>query len=162
MRSHYLEAEFPDLQDWGYDVTSEIDATYNCIAWAVQDDTRNWWPSEEGTGYWPPGAPREETIEAFVAAFQSLGFVVCDDDAYEPEYEKIALFANEKCEPKHAARQVDAERWASKVGKHHDILHPLKAVEGALYGRVVRYMKRLRATGNDEVPANGRLDDGVG
>ncbi len=145
MRAAYLEAKFPDLQAWGYEVTSAINAEYNCIAHAVQDDTRNWWPSEEGTGYWPPGAPREETVEAFVTAFQSLGFVVCDDGAYEPEYEKLALFADEEGAPTHMARQVDADLWTSKMGKHHDISHPLEAVEGSEYGRVVRYLKRYRS-----------------
>jgi hypothetical protein len=159
MRAAYLEHAFPDLQAWGYEVTSEINAEYNCIAWAMQDDTRNWWPSEEGTGYWPPGAPREETVEAFVTTFQSLGFVVCDDDAYEPEYEKLALFADEEDEPTHMARQFDADRWASKMGKDYDILHPLKAVEGSEYGRVVRYLKKRRSTGGGDAPAAEGFED---
>jgi hypothetical protein len=154
MGSSSLEHLFPDLQDWGYEVTSDITYEYNCIAWAARDDTRLWWPSEEGTGYWPPGAPRDVTVEAFVAAYGILGFVACEDDTYEPAYEKIAIFANDAGEPTHAARQVDADRWTSKMGPYHDILHPLKAVEGSHYGRVVRYMKSLRSTKPCNVPAH--------
>jgi hypothetical protein len=153
MRSPLLEEWFPDLRDWGYEVTSENTFDYNCIAWAARDNTRIWWPSDEGSGYWPPGAPREVTIEAFVAAYGLLGFVMCDDDMYEQEYERIAIFANESGEPTHAALQVDAERWTSKMGPYHDIVHPLKAIEGSRYGRVVRYMKRVHTREEGDVCA---------
>jgi hypothetical protein len=33
-RSPSLERWFPELADWGYSVTSDIDYEYNCIAWA--------------------------------------------------------------------------------------------------------------------------------
>lgn len=140
-RSFKLESLFPDLADWGYVVTSDIDYEYNCIAWAAGDKTQQWWPSEHG--YWPEGVAREMTVEAFIGAYATLGYASCDSDDHEPGYEKIAIYADEAGAPQHAARQVNAEHWTSKCGDYWDISHPLRAIEGAEYGRAVRFMKRL-------------------
>lgn len=142
-RAALIEHHFPDIVDWGYVVTSEITVDYNCIAWAAGDDTRLWWPSpEEGSAFWPPGAPRVLSLDAFAAAYATLGYVACEDEEHEVGFEKIALFADASGEPTHAARQLGAAGWTSKVGRLHDIRHPLRALEGASYGRVVRIMKR--------------------
>jgi hypothetical protein len=143
-RSPYLEHMFPELADWGYVVTSEVDVGYNCIAWAAGDTTKWWWPSEDesNSAYWPPGVPRDLSVDTFVKAYESIGYSVCDDDDHEPEHEKVAIFADAAGEPLHAARQIDPVRWTSKMGQFHDISHPLRAVQGADYGQVVRIMKR--------------------
>lgn len=142
-RGALLELNFPDIADWGYVITSEINCVYNCIAWAAGDDTQYWWPfSDDGSAHWPTHAPREMRVEAFAAAFHTLGYIECHDDEYELGFEKIALFALESGEPTHAARQLDATDWTSKVGRLQDIRHPLRALEGAVYGRVVLFMKR--------------------
>jgi hypothetical protein len=143
-RSPLLENWFPELADWGYVVTSEVDLEYNCIAWAAGDKTQWWWPSEDESGsvYWPPGVPCELSVDAFVKAYESIGYSVCENDDHEPDHEKVAIFADDAGEPLHAARQVDPVYWTSKMGRFHDISHPLRAVEGADYGCVVRIMKR--------------------
>lgn len=138
-RAASLEAIFPDLADWGYVMTSDIDVDYNCIAWAAGDTTQLWWPIH---GYWPPGARRELSVGAFIEAYATLGYSVCEDAEHEPGYEKIAIYANDAGEPLHAARQLNAEHWTSKCGGYWDISHPLQALEGCEYGRVVRIMKR--------------------
>jgi hypothetical protein len=146
LRAAQIEHYFPDIADWGYVVTSDVTYEYNCAAWAAGDNTRVWWPSpEEGSAYWPPGAPRVVTVEAFEAAYGLLGYVTCDDEDYELGFEKIAIFADPSGEPTHTARQLDATHWTSKVGGLQDIRHPLRAVEGSEYGRVVRLMKRTAA-----------------
>jgi hypothetical protein len=146
-RAALIEYHFPDVTDWGYEVTSAITCEYNCIAWAAGDDTRLWWPSpDEGSAYWPPGAPREESVDAFVAAYGTLGYAVCKDEDHEVGFEKVAIFALPSGEPTHAARQLDAGWWTSKVGSLHDIRHPLRALEGESYGQVVRLMKRAIVT----------------
>ncbi len=143
-RSPLLEQWFPELAAWGYVVTSEVDHEYNCVAWAAGDKTQWWWPSpdESDSVYWPPGAPRELSVEAFVMAYESIGYSVCEDDEHEPDHEKVAIFADDAGEPLHAARQLDHAYWTSKMGRFHDISHPLRAVEGPEYGRVVRIMKK--------------------
>lgn len=140
-----IEHFFPDIVDWGYDVTSDTTVEYNCIAWAAGDDTRVWWPGQEGSSYWPPGVPRVATLDAFREAFGTLGYVPCDTEDPEEGFEKIAIYADPSGEPTHATRQIDAERWTSKVGGYQDIQHPLRALEGAEYGRVVLFMKRAAA-----------------
>ncbi len=142
-RAALIEYTFPDIVNWGYEVTSDITCDYNCIAWAAGDDTRQWWPSpDEGTAYWPLEAPRTLSVDAFADAYATLGYVACEEDDYEVGFEKIALFADGSGEPTHAARQISETDWTSKVGRLQDIRHPLRALEGEAYGQVVRIMKR--------------------
>ncbi len=139
-----LEQAFPGLRGTAYQVTSPQDDRYNCIAWAAGHTTDWWWPDEAGlpdSSYWPPGVPRTQTVEAFCAAFASLGYVVCDDEQYETAYEKIALFTLSGV-PKHAARQLPNGRWTSKLGPMEDIEHALHDLTGMVYGSVVLIMKR--------------------
>jgi hypothetical protein len=138
-----LEAAFPGLTRGGYRVTSPRDGDYNCLAWAAGITRSWWWPGQDvSREYWPPGIPRERTQEAFLAAFASLGYAVCESEALEAEHEKIALFADEKGRPTHAARQLPSGRWTSKLGKAEDIEHALHDLEGAVYGSVVLILKR--------------------
>ena len=98
---------FPGLARGGFQVTSPPDREYNCIAWAVRDTTNWWWPgSDLKKDYWPPDVVREVTVSAFQAAFTTCGFMVCHSEALEPDYEKIALFADAGGKPTHAARQL--------------------------------------------------------
>ena len=82
-----------------------------------------------------------ETVAAFQEAFGSLGFVVCENEDLEVGFEKIALFADDDV-PQHAARQLSNGRWTSKLGELEDIEHPLHALEGAEYGKVVLLLSR--------------------
>ena len=143
-----LEALFPGLQTAPYQVTSPRTRVYNCIAWAAGDTLNWWWPTWDPLDdipFWPAGIPLVETIPAFVAVFTSLGFVPCDGEAFESGHVKIALFADGRSIPKHAARQLPNGRWTSKLGKAEDIEHELHALEGDIYGTVVLVMKRLLA-----------------
>jgi hypothetical protein len=137
-----LEQLFPGLAGNIYQETSPPNGDYNCIAWAAEDTQRWWWPSEnEDMEYWPPGVVREQTQSAFIAAFATLGYVVCDSEDLEVGFEKIALFANTEG-PTHAARQLSTGRWSSKLGTMVDIEHALHDLEGMLYGAVVLVMRR--------------------
>src|SRR6266511_3603730 len=130
--------EYPNLAAEGHTPRSPKSPKYNCIAWAADDKTRWWWPS---IGYyWPNGVPRANTVEAFVQAFGAIGYVECDDaecanPAYEPGVDRIALYVLNGI-PKHAARQIDATAWWSKMGRNIDLEHTLRALEGPYYGRV--------------------------
>jgi hypothetical protein len=133
---------FPGLTDDNHKKTSDFDPRYNCIGWAAGTKLF-WWPkpAQGMNRYWPPGVPQNETIEAFVKAFEFKGYTECADGSFEAGFEKVALFAKNDV-PKHAARQVDEYCWTSKLGSHFDIEHELKSVEGDHYGKVVRYLKR--------------------
>lgn len=142
-----LDEIFPGLANGGYSITSPVDKTYNCIAFAA-GDTRNWWwplPPDVKEVYWPPNVIRAETVTAFRAVFASLGFVECETAVVEAGIEKIALFADEQGTPLHAARQEPNGRWKSKLGEREDIEHALHDLEGEVYGSAVLLMKRSPA-----------------
>ena len=129
----------PKLKPGNHKVTSEADNSYNCISWAIGLTNQSWWPS---VFYWPPNVPAEESIAAFVAAFETLGFSRCNKGTLESGFEKIAIFLKER-KPTHAARQLSNGRWTSKLGPQEDIEHRSTALLfGDEYGRRVIYMKR--------------------
>lgn len=135
----HLEDSFPGLRNTEYRITSPINDSYNCIAWAAQDTARFWWPVD---GYWPSDVPRELSLTAFRKAYARLGFEPCRSCEPEPQVEKIALFYNRNGAPTHAARQLSSGRWTSKLGRSVDIEHELNALEGDVYGRVAEFLKR--------------------
>lgn len=146
MPGSWPPADHPYLTDGTFDITSECSPTYNCIAWAAGDDKNWWWPAEDG--YWPEGAPREETIGAFVQAYQTLGYEICLDGALVVGWEKIAIFGSGREgeeEPTHVALQLENGEWTSKMGPLEDIRHgDAEAVRGPLYGRLICFMSRPR------------------
>jgi hypothetical protein len=143
MMVEHIKAMFPGLADASFRVTSERAQAYNCIAWAAGVTHQRWWPLENpNEAYWPEGVPRARTIEAFRAAFATLGYAVCSGDASVPGFEKVALFADADGLPTHAARQLANGRWTSKLGKAEDIEHELRDLEGDFYGTAVLIMVR--------------------
>lgn len=137
---NYLLSKFHGLDCRNFHIESQIDKNYNCIAWAAEDTKNYWWPLEGG--YWPEGSPRALTLDAFVAAFKTKGYSLCENELYEDGFIKIAIFVRDDSTPTHAARQKSNGRWTSKCGKYKDIEHDLKALCGPIYGSVVCYMKK--------------------
>lgn len=135
-------ARFPNAKNEGYDEISPQSKFYNCIAYAAGDTTRNWWPNNGPTGYWPKNVPQRETVYAFLELYRSLGYENCNDGQLENGFDKIAVYTlNNKVT--HAALQLQNGNWTSKVGQNIDIEHnTLKALEGPFYGQVVRFLKR--------------------
>lgn len=124
--------------------TSEDTRDYNCFAWAAGDVSQRWDPTTPD-GHWPDGVPRELTIPAVVAAYQTCGYSICADCDFEHGYEKIAVYVMQNI-PKHAARQIDSGAWTSKLGDIWDIEHrTLSGIEGTGprdYGNATIFMKR--------------------
>lgn len=142
-----LMREFPGLRPGNHTIASPRSGLYNCIAWAVGNDGRWWWPDALDVYFWPPDLEREETATAFVGLFRRMGFEECHSSALEPAFEKIAIYVNANGRPTHAARQLRSGWWTSKLGKDHDIEHDNPAaVEGAHYGRVGAVMRRAIPT----------------
>lgn len=135
---------FPLLKPNNHRRTSDPTPDYNCIAWAAGDASIWWWPDQAAMCYWPEGVAREETLAAFVAAYGTLGYALCDDNGLEKGLEKIAIYAKNGV-PTHAARQLKNGEWTSKLGRHEDIEHALGALEGSEYGKVAIYLSRVRA-----------------
>ena len=113
--------EYPNLAREGHTPRSPKSIKYNCVAWAAGDH-RRWWCPTLGY-YWPEGVPRGNTVEAFVQAFESIGYVACPNaecaaPPYEQGLERVAIYVLSGI-PKHMARQIDATKWTSKMGKEH-------------------------------------------
>jgi len=138
-----LESAFPSLAGTQYQITSNRSVHYNCIAWAASRNDAWWWPDPMGRGFWPDGVARVATIDSFVQAFATLGYIRGQSDAVDPDEEKVALFAKGDT-PLHAARQLSNGKWTSKLGKSYDIEHELQAIAGDQYGRVACILRRSR------------------
>jgi|GEM_PF-3681614 len=61
-------------------------------------------------------------LKLSMQAFATLGYEVCDNVELEPGFEKIALYAGADGIPTHAARQLQAGPWTSKLGRMEDII----------------------------------------
>src|SRR5574341_507019 len=109
-----LESIFPNLKDTRYRIISPRTPRYNCIAFAAGRDDRWWWPGPNS--YWPPNIPREETLAAFISAFETLGYLPSGDGSLEEKLEKVAIYANQNGTPTHMARQLATGIWISKCG----------------------------------------------
>ncbi len=118
-------------------------ATPVSLPGAAGDTQQWWWPElDVENGYWPNGVAPSVALPAFIAAFATLGYVPCDQEVYEPGFEKLALFAGPDGTPTHGARQLPTGRWTSKLGKLEDIEHELHDLTGTEYGSVVQILKR--------------------
>jgi len=150
MPGSWPQQDHPLLANENYEITSPISFKYNCIAWAVDDDKNNWWPSKRPVGYWPLEARRTLTLEAFIQAYQTRGYKVCGDGKLEPGIEKVAIYGtvnhnDGSISPTHAAFQLETGEWTSKMGPLEDIKHKtVNDVNGPLYGEPRQYMCRPR------------------
>ena len=136
---------YPNLRPGNYEVTSTDDPDYNCAAWAVGDTEAKWWPLPGFSEYYWPTPRRDDSVEAFIEGFGTLGYEICENLDFEPAYEKLAIFATASGEPQHVARQLDDGSWTSKLGAWEDIRHlEVSSVECNWYGHIARIMRKQR------------------
>lgn len=133
--------EFPNSVQEPFLTTSPQDVRYNCIAWAFGDSKKFYWPADLPEYFWPPNVKKEESVDAFIDLYASIGYTHCANGQPEIGYEKVAIFTLNG-EPKHAARQLQNGLWTSKLDSHVDVTHTIGAMEGGMYGNVTQYMKR--------------------
>jgi hypothetical protein len=139
--SRHFPINFPRLGN-RYRKKSSYTDKYNCIAWAMSECHRPWWPGSAPEGYWPLPSS-DVTLDNFVAAFKLKGYELCVGAHHEWRFEKVAIYVDRRGEPTHAARQSWRGIWFSKLGSNVDITHEsLDALEAGLYGTVVQMMKR--------------------
>lgn len=146
----HLEAIFQKLASVGYSPRSEKSPIYNCIAFAAGDETRKWVGYRELGYYWPESAIEGHGLDALVSALEKLNYTVCRDDALEPDFEKVALYADANGLWTHAAKQSEDGQWVSKLGNLEDIVHRTpQALTGPdpAYGEVACFMRRRWGAG---------------
>ena len=66
-----------------------------------------------------------------------MGYKICEDEALEIGYAKIALYISDEGLPTHAVRQLRSGMWTSKIGALADIQHKLQGLTGERYGKVL-------------------------
>ncbi|HLY25173.1 MAG TPA: hypothetical protein VKQ72_02465 [Aggregatilineales bacterium] len=132
-----LESIFKRLNERNHTLTSPRTPEYNCIAFAAGETHRWWWPIG---AYWPDNLPRLESVDGFVLAFETLGYVVCESGNLESGFEKIAIY-EKSGKPTHMARQLSSGKWVSKCGNLEDIEHETLELLDE-YGSVVRFLRR--------------------
>jgi hypothetical protein len=143
MSGSWKKSDFPHLKESNHRITSDGDVSYNCLSWAASETSRRWDPTSGY--YWPPGVPRQRTPEAFIKAYQTIGYIICNAAKLEAGFEKIAIYADSNGRGTHAARQLVTGKWTSKLGDLEDIEHSsLKSLTGPGYGSPVAYLKRKR------------------
>ena len=131
------------LKGTAYQITSPTTWDYNCIGWAAEDMEHWWWPFGAVRGsWWPDGVPRQATQEAFVSAFDLLGYEPIGDPHFENGYTRVALYRNSRGEVTHMARQLPSGVWTSKCGRREDIEHARLEDVGSAYGAVSLILRR--------------------
>ncbi len=134
--------EFPKLQNDPYfRQTSPETPNYNCIAWAVEDATRWWWPDISRLAYWPRNIVRMPTVEAFTQMLANFGYVTTDDISLVEGIKKVAIYGDSE-EVKHASRMLRNGAWTSKLGQSYDIQHSLETICGNSYGEILRLFQK--------------------
>lgn len=146
---------FPNINTAAWHIKSPFDDAYKCIPWAACRTDIQWWPPGEGNVYWPPEAIKDDSIEAFVSAFATIGYKPCGTNAdFEFGYQKVAIYASSERRVLHMARQHFLGRgWLSKCGVLEDILHsnlqclegdpsPWMVALGKTYGKVEVILRR--------------------
>ena len=128
-----FKASFPALSNVAAKQTSAPDESYNCIAWAFEDNHRYWWPSKRT--FWPLSHRGRTTKQAFDDWLTHDGWIITLDPLYESGVRKIALYELNGV-PTHAARLLPTGAWTSKLGKSLDLVHALMELEGPIYGSV--------------------------
>ncbi len=143
----WLNLSFPNLRNEGVNVVEPPSDRYNCVAYAA-GDTSQWW-DHTPRRYWPSYATRSARIESLQEVFAGLGFGQCDDDSFEPGYQKVALYEDDG-EYQHASVQMPDGAWHSKMGEGPVIKHlNPESLSGGPYGEPTIYMRRPRAQSND-------------
>ena len=135
-----LVGAFPNLTNEGFEIVDRPSERYNCIAYAVGDTMKWWWP--DGINYWPPWATETNRIDSLKEAFAGLGYEQCDHSDTEVGYQRVALF-EVNGEMKHAAVQMPNGRWRSKMGQGPVIEHRSpESLSYGIYGGPTAFMRR--------------------
>lgn len=149
----YTEQEIGTLIGWfpglvidpNFLITSDCTPAYNCIGWAL--GMNDVWvglnhPINYAWTWWPEEVPCNEDKETLISLFEYFGFTVCDNDSVEPDYDKVALYANEEGWT-HAAKIIGDNVLHSKIGTAWDIHHSGgDTFANTEYGGIYAYMKR--------------------
>lgn len=139
-----IEEWHPKLIGKNYKIieTTENILKFNCISYTL--DIFDEWCGPS-TPSWPyETISRIPILENYIEYFNTFGYEVCDNDEYEKEFDKIAIYVNKRGRVYHAARQY-GNKWRSKLGVSVIIEHELDWLSGFdanNYGNIGSILKR--------------------
>lgn len=160
MIPQYIKQQCPELRfDSLAGVIGPESLKYNCIMYVLGGRSINVWPIDErpvtfnivGTKvFWPTDLSTDASLDNFIKFFNKFKYEVCDDDSYEKDFRKIALFCSDKTGAvTHAALMHNEDIWTSKMGYGPVIKHRLSSLEGSVYGSVCCFMRRSKTIAKD-------------
>jgi hypothetical protein len=149
MSKQHLFCQFPKLKNDSQFVIIDphpdapIDK-YNCFAYALEQTGAFWAPERE----WPKEVPARlnypNHLDSYIELFECFGYVRCcppfgvrpEQQALDPDVEKIALYARERTannvrylQCPHAAKQLPSGLWSSKNNQFEIFVHALESLE---------------------------------
>ncbi len=149
-----LKLIFPNLkQDRLASKAGNATKYYNCIAYAIGDFTNiSIWPIDNAPmkyfffnkrrTFWPTDLKKNESLDTFIELFKKFGYEKCDDDTYDKNFRKIAIYCIENDVVTHAALQYNDKLWLSKLGFDILLMHQIHSLEDTHYGKVACFMRR--------------------
>lgn len=138
--------------------TNPATERFNCVAWALHDRSRFWWPGghpgyfleddDKPCDYWPVRLTEPDpasNLDHFFRLFADHGFRACRDGALEHGVEKV-VFYTQSCRGvelfQHAARQLPSGLWTSKLGRLIDLEHAAPQDLCEEYGETLTFLGR--------------------
>ena len=115
---------------------------FNCFSFVI--DIYNDWSGASGK-IWHNPNNRFATLSNYVDFYSTYGYKICDNNIYEDNYEKIAIYVNNNIVT-HACKQFK-NMWRSKLGSGVIIEHKLEWISGIdyeNYGEVKIIMKKYK------------------
>jgi len=106
----------------------------------VEQSTENWTIED-----------RRPILKNYILFYNTHGYYICDNDKYEPDFNKIAIYVDDDGYVNHASKQYK-NMWRSKLGFHDIIEHKLEWLSGYdynNYGRIGAIMRKKNKIKND-------------
>jgi hypothetical protein len=89
-------------------------------------------------------------------ALETVHFERCDNGEPEAEYEKAVIF-HRGGQFTHIAALSSVDTAKSKLGEYEDLEHPLRDMQGGLYGKIFVYLKRQLKFAGEPLPDEYKL-----
>jgi hypothetical protein len=146
MTDDEIATYWPNLSKNHFEITSLKTNTYNCLAWALGDDSMWMDMYVFQIKYDLNAEDLDHSSEGYAIFLEKYyGFEKSDNGELEERMDKIALFEDNNRDWTHACRQLSDGKWASKMGRWEDIEHvTLEVLEGKFYGKHKIFMKRQK------------------
>lgn len=122
-------------------ILEDRNGLYNCVADALGDNRRWWWPGE----YWPEAFNFGETVQSFDALIESfggknLGWAGEKENSSDVLLALFTIDGTDEGEPTHLMRQLSNGKWRTKMGPDWTLqIDDIGELAGGDYGDVAQF-----------------------